>query len=69
MEKFGVEVGVKIRYLDEKRGKNYILHSIFIPFLKLKKIFLKPYLESPFHINLKNRITIEFICSYDGEIG
>ena len=32
-------------------------------------IFLKPYLESYFHVNLKNGITIEFSCIYDGEIG
>ena len=54
MEKFGVEVDWKIRYLDEKMGKINIifLNMIFIPFLKLKKN-LKPYLEIVFHVYQK----------------
>jgi len=35
---------------------------------KAEKIFLKPDLESPFHIELKNGITIEILCRNGGEI-
>lgn len=40
----------------KKRKKIIFLNSIFIPFLKLKKI--EPYLESSFHLDLKNGIDL-----------
>ena len=50
-----------------KKLKKLFLNSIFIPFLKLKKKF-EPYLESSFHVDFENGISIEFPCRINGEI-
>ena len=65
MEKFAVEVDVKIQYLDEKRRTNNISKLNFDT-LYTTWLF-KPYLESYLHIDFKHGITIEFSCRYDGE--
>ena len=67
MEKLCDGVDVKSGHLYERSGKNYIFNSIFILFLKLEKN-LKPYLESSFHVDFKNGITIEFSCRNNGEM-
>ena len=70
MEKLGDEVDVIRRHLKTKKwkvGKIIFLNSIFIPFLKLE-IFLKPYLESSFHVDFENGIKMEFSCRNNEEI-
>ena len=67
MEEFSVEVGVNIRYLDEKSGKNYLFKLNFYTFSRTQKN-MKPYLESFFHVDLKNGITIAFLSRNNGEI-
>ena len=39
MEKLGVEVDVKIRYLVEKGGKIIFLNLIFLPLIQLERLF------------------------------
>ena len=68
MEKFGVEVNVKIRYLDENNRKNYIFKLDFYILSKIHK-HMKPYLESSFHVDSRDSITIEFSCRNDGKNG
>ena len=54
------------KYMKKQKKKTIFFDSIFIPFLKLKKKhFLKPYLESSFHVNFKNSITIELLYRND----
>ena len=58
----GVEVSVKIWYIDEK-----IIFKLYFYTLSKTQKSLKPNLESSLHIYLKNDIKIEFSCRTDGE--
>ena len=68
MEIFGVEVDVKIRYLDEIYRKNYIFKLDFYTLLRLKNHFETIFRNSS-HVDFKNGIRIEFSCTNDGKIG
>ena len=65
MEKFCVEVDVKIRYLDEKVD-TFLFLTLFYTLSKTKK--MKPYLENSLHIDFKNGLKIELSCRNDGVI-
>ena len=66
MEKLGVEVNIKIWYLVFKKRKIYIFQLDFYTISKSKKN-MKPYMESSFHVDLKNCKTIEYLCRNNGE--